>query len=358
MATLKLNAELGINAKEFKKGIDGATEKVKEISVSMRTMKKLAATAFGLGMMGKVVDLYKELQEYQDKTGKKLIDDQDMIALDEAAATIKEIKMDLVAGVGNFFGQFLGGVKTLAATAGAWLAGARGEELDQIVSQSVSTTKAQDPVKIKELEAKVAEHNNKLAYEGLSIAEKLAKKYAEITEIRKQASLYDPKTERQQILELEEKRLLAAEEIHKLEKESTEEQKKKAKEASRLYEQKMESERKAQEAEDQVLDELMQNQMENEDKAVEALLRRKKKEKEIREEGEKEKKDLLAGKESNIGAIKIGGGLQSIGGYFASKGAVNMATQSRAEVIQTEIKKILDKVERNTAKLASEDGGE
>jgi hypothetical protein len=117
----------------------------------------------------------------------------------------------------------------------------------------------------------------------------------------------------------------------------------------------------------------IEKQKEVEKAQTESDLREIEKQKEVekkraREDREKDRIEARGAEEENeirmgghggaLGPIKLGtaGGLQSIGGYFASKGAVQGAQQSRAEQTQDKILRVQEEMARNIAKLADETG--
>ncbi|MCE5317843.1 MAG: hypothetical protein LLG04_10885 [Parachlamydia sp.] len=114
----KIQAEMKMDGSNFRNGIDGAKDQIKSMDVSLRTLKKTASMAFGLGMMTNLIGAFKELRTYQEKTGQEIISENSLAQIDRATESIEKLKMTLIGYAAQGVSVFLQGIKTMAAGVG------------------------------------------------------------------------------------------------------------------------------------------------------------------------------------------------------------------------------------------------
>ena len=117
-ATAKLMAMLGLDGRDFKKGITGATAETKKFGDSMRTTKRMIDGLLGMELLNKFLNALKQLRDFQNKTGTQIVSDESLDRIDSLIDKVETLKMTTFGYVGQVVSEIILGVEKTAEILG------------------------------------------------------------------------------------------------------------------------------------------------------------------------------------------------------------------------------------------------
>lgn len=181
MAVAKLMAMLGLDAGQFKAGIDGAKSKTASFQSNLKSLGAAMRGAFMLygvdRAINKFLDSLQAIKEYTKETGIKLIPDEEEKRLDKAAEAIEKIQIGLKAIIARGIGGAISGIQMLSALIGGLAGGMNLTDAARLAvkQQEEPTEKAKIEKQKKALEEKKALDKEWLDFQQKGEEDSLAK---------------------------------------------------------------------------------------------------------------------------------------------------------------------------------------
>lgn len=148
MAMANLMARLGLDASEFKSGVDGAEVRVKGFARQMQSVSRLIGTGFGVAGVAMLVDKWRsglaDITQYTGRTGIKLLADGEEQRLQQVSSTLEYTGKVIKARIVGAIGEALAGWHMLGSFIGAKAGGAGTEEAKDIARKAVEAPTLED----------------------------------------------------------------------------------------------------------------------------------------------------------------------------------------------------------------------